>query len=214
MGTIFTAVVDLTDSGSQMDTGPSNNSGGHDMFQLDTWQSADTGGTVVQTEDTGNATDVRIREIKIGQLSDAGDAAAEMLGIKLIRYRQVRGKDTGYGTSADGGQRVVPTPIKGWVDTGGRAISTVKVASDRLAQDTGATVGTTAFTIKEDVIVSEAWNVQAGYWHYPPPLETIVLKAGDRFVVRLTAAADPLTLKGTLLYEEGADVGVTEFKEL
>jgi hypothetical protein len=206
MGTIFLASVDLTDSGAQMDTGPSNAALGHDMWQLDTWQSADTGGTVAQTEDTGNATRTRIREIRIGQHSDAGDAAAELLGVKVIRYRAVRGKDTGGGTSADGGQRVVPRPKDAWIDTGDRSICTVKVANDRLAQDTGATVGSTAFGIPEELLISDVWNIAAGWWYYPPEEEMLTLEPGDRLVVRLSAAADPLTLKGTLVYEEGADI--------
>lgn len=206
MGTIFFAPVDLTDSGAQMDTGPSNATGGHDMWQLDTWQSVDTGGTVPQTEDTGNATRVRLREIRIGQHSDAGDAAAELLGVKIIRYRQVRGKDTGGGTSADGGQRIVPRAKDAWIDTGARSISTVKVANDRLAQDTGATVGATAYTIAEEIIISDTWNIQAGWWYYPPEEEMLTLIPGDRMVVRLTAATDALTIKGTLVYEEGADI--------
>jgi hypothetical protein len=206
MGTIFFASVDLTDSGGQMDTGPSNVAGGHDMWQLDTWQSVDTGHPVPQTEDTGNATRTRLREIRIGQHSDAGDAAAELLGVRIIRYRQVRGKDTGAGTSANGGQRVVPVPKDAWIDTGSRAICTVKVANDRLAQDTGATVGSTAFTIREEIVLSDVWNIAAGWWYYPPEEEMLTLEPGDRMVVRLSAAADPLTLKGTLVYEEGADI--------
>lgn len=199
--TIYTVAVDKTDSGAQMDTGPSNAAAGHDMFVLCTWQNGDTG--VGITEDTGEDARVRIREIRIGQHSDAGDAAAEILGVTLIRDRQIRGVDTGGALFQNGGQVVVPRPKDGWEDTGGAA-SRVTVACDVLAKDTGLSVGASASTIVREVMLSDTFNVAAGWWYTPPEEEVMTMEKGDRFIVRLTNAADPLTMKGTLLFEEFA----------
>ena len=45
-------------------------------------------------------------------------------------------------------------------------------------------------------------NIAAGFWHTPPEEEMIIVEKNDRIVVRLSAAADPLSMNGTLLFEE------------
>ena len=134
----------------------------------------------------------RIREIRIGQFSDFGDPAttAEILGVRVIRYRT-----TDTGGEPSGGVAVVPRNIHGWADTGGYS-SIVSRSHDVLATDTGVAGNVT------EVLISDAFNIAAGWWYYPPEEEMIILDFSDRLVVRMSKAADVLTMNGTLVFEE------------
>lgn len=123
---------------------------------------------------------VHIREIKAGQYSDAGDAQAEMLSLLLMR---------GHTTTGSGGSAVTPAPYH-------------SAQSER----SGATVAKNNTTVATNgdvaTLSAESFNVMGGYRHYPVPEERIVLEPGQRFVVRITAPADALTMNGTILWDE------------
>lgn len=122
-----------------------------------------------------------IREIRLGQYSDPGDAQAEMLSVQIIR---------GYTTSGSGGGSVTPvnlSPVSG----AAAATATVERNNTTVAQDgTGA------------VLLADTFNVMGGWRYYPVPEERIEVGVSQRLVVRITAPADALTMNGTLVYEE------------
>lgn len=128
---------------------------------------------------------VRLREIRVGQYSDAGDAAAELLSLTVIR---------GFTTSGSGGSAF--TPLKPSAHTGAAAAgSTVEINNTTVAQDgTGS------------VMLADAWNVQAPWlWQSPDSARdpnNIWVEPSARIVVRITAPADSLTTNGTLIFEE------------
>lgn len=123
---------------------------------------------------------IRIREVVIGQYSDAGDAAAEILGLQFI---------TGFTVSGSGGSPATPANIEPWSRA---AAATAEVNNTTLA-NTGTTI----------VRRAETWNVQAGYIYRPTDLkEMIMLAPSTRLVIRQTAPADAITMNGTLVYEE------------
>ncbi len=124
---------------------------------------------------------VRIREIRIGQYSDFGDAQAELISILVMR---------GHTTTGSGGSSVTPAPIDAATEAPA-AGSTVKANNTTVAAN-GSPV----------TLVADAWNVAAGWWYYPPEEEQIVLAPSQRLVVRITAPADSITVNGTLLFEE------------
>ncbi len=171
-----------------------------DQFQIKA-PITDTGSTTVGgvlTKFPETACDLRIREIRLGQFTDFGDAAAEILGVKVIRYGGDTGQvDTGAGTTGTN-LRVVPTPLDGHGDTGNRLDQgpRVVVTSALLATDTGV-AGAYSKTL-----ISDSWNIAAGWWYYPPEEEMILLKSGETLVVRTTVPADSLTVTGTLVYEK------------
>lgn len=163
---IYTAVI-------EGDTGVIAVAGGSDQFEL-----------------TAPANSrVRIRECRLGQYSDFGDAAAEILNVRVIMFL---GGDTGGGGN---GVAVTPSPTLGSGDTGGGGCI-VKRSADVKATDTGL-----ATTVTK-TLISDAMNIAAGWWYYPPEEEMIVLEPLDRLVVRCSKATDPLSMAGTLIYEE------------
>jgi hypothetical protein len=132
---------------------------------------------------------VRIREIKLNQYTDFGDAQAEILSVTLIR---------GFTTVGSGGSAVTPTNLESWSRA---AVTTVLANNTTVAQDgTGS------------VLIADAWNVAAG-WSLrdvlsggargiDPADPVIKLASGERLVVRITAPADSITCNGTLVFEE------------
>jgi hypothetical protein len=121
-----------------------------------------------------------IREVLLGQYTDAGDTAAEILSVTIIR---------GFTVAGTGGASVTPASLRG-----GGGTSTATVLRNNT---TVANTGTTA------TLRSEAWNIQAPYIYSPEEEERIIMAPGERLVVRITAPADSITLNGTLVYEEG-----------
>ncbi len=118
---------------------------------------------------------VAITGLHIGQYSDAGDAAAELLSLLIIR---------GYTTTGSGGAAVTPVAL---VPSEATAASTVARNNTGLAAD-----GTPL------ILVADAWNVQVSYrWE-----GRIIIPASTRLVVRITAPADAVTTNGTLVFEE------------
>lgn len=118
--------------------------------------------------------------IYIGQTTEAGDAADEMLGVQIIR---------GFTTSGSGGSAATPTPL--------RPADTAAGFTAEVNNTTLANTGTTT------TLHSDAFNVRAG-WVYIPPLDArpVVNQGNTTLVVRTTAPADSVTFNGTLIVRE------------
>jgi len=121
----------------------------------------------------------RLREVRIGQYSDAGDTEAELLSVQIIR---------GYTTTGSGGAAATPANLRSWSRA---AAATVKRNNTTVAQDGTAVV-----------LLADTFNVASGFWYRPPVEEMIYLDNGERLVVRITAPADGLTTSSTLVFEE------------
>lgn len=121
-----------------------------------------------------------IVSIEIGQTTEAGDAADEMLGVQIIR---------GFTSSGSGGSAATPAPL--------RPADTAAGFSAEVNNTTVATTGTTT------TLHSAAFNVRAG-WMYIPPLDArpVVNQGNTSLVVRLTAPADSVTFNGTMIVRE------------
>lgn len=122
-----------------------------------------------------------IREVVLGQYTDFGDAAAEILSVLMIR---------GNATSGSGGSAATPVNLAS--HTGAKSAGATAEVNNTTVASTGSPV----------TLRAEAWNVQTPYRFYPAPTEQIVVNASERFVVRLTAPADSITMNGTLVFEE------------
>ena len=129
---------------------------------------------------TPATTCVRIREIRLGQYSDFGDAQAEILSVQMI---------TGYTVTGSGGSTITPAIVNR--PSTAVAASTVK-ANNTTVANTGTAV----------TLYSDAWNVQGGWWYCPNEQEMLIIGLSTRFVIRSTAPADSLTMNGTLVFEE------------
>lgn len=124
---------------------------------------------------------VKIVGIELGQSSDAGDAADELLQLSIIR---------GFTVSGSGGSAATPAPLP----------SSVGVASGFAAEVNNTTVANTGTSV---TLMTTCWNVRAGYinW-FPEGCEPGAGQGNTTIVVRTTAPADSLTLSGTLYVEE------------
>ena len=122
---------------------------------------------------------VKIHNIRLGQTSDVGDAAEEILLIKL---------NSGATTSGSGGGSYTPVPIElGDAAFGG----TCEINNTTQAAD-----GT--------IVTHHAWP-----WNVRGPFEIIfepetrpVLSPSRRGVLTIPAPADALTMMGTITFEE------------
>jgi hypothetical protein len=121
---------------------------------------------------------VRIYEFVMGQYSDAGDAAAELLSVTILR---------GYTTTGSGGASITPVNISG--ASADAALSTVT------RNNTSVASGGSPATVRAD-----AWNVQGPYTYNSD--NNFIIEAGQRMVFRISAPADELTLNATLVFEE------------
>ena len=128
---------------------------------------------------------VRLLELDIGQYTDFGDAAAEILSISIHR---------GHTTSGSGGSTVTPANLDPYSRVAGATV-----------EANNTTVATTAGVL----LWSTAWHIQAGFvWrpledvHEAPYRRHILIKPSQRLVVRITAPADSITVNGTMLFEE------------
>jgi hypothetical protein len=128
---------------------------------------------------------VRIREVRLGQYTDFGDAAAEILSILFV---------SGYTVSGSGGSTATPVNLSRH-SGGASAVTTVETNNTTVA-NTGTAI----------VLLADAWNIQAPFlWQCPEnPLDNanIYIEGGGRFVVRITAPADSITLNATIVFEE------------
>lgn len=122
---------------------------------------------------------VKIHNIRLGQTSDVGDAAEEILLIKL---------NSGATTSGSGGGSYTPVPIElGDAAFGG----TCEINNTTQAAD-----GT--------IVTHHAWP-----WNVRGPFEIIfepetrpVISPSRRCVLTIPAPADALTMMGTITFEE------------
>lgn len=124
---------------------------------------------------------VFIREIRLAQYSDFGDAQAEILSVLVKRGATVTGS---------GGSAVTPVNLAG--HTGAATAASTVAANNTTPAGTGTIV----------TLISDAWNVSAGWFYTPKRSEAISLKKSQRLVVSITAPADAITLNGTLIFEE------------
>jgi hypothetical protein len=124
---------------------------------------------------------VAIREIRLGQFTEFGDAQAEVLGILLM---------TG-STSGGGGATLTPRNIAAY--TGAlTASSSVTGPSTTLASTTSAVLR-----------LADSWNVAAGWFYKPDLRERLILGLNQRVVLRLASTPnDPITLNGTIVLQE------------
>jgi len=126
---------------------------------------------------------IAILAVEFGQISDAGDAAAEILGVRFTR---------GMTVSGSGGSTVTPKNTSGLTNALASAITSVEVNNTTQANTTGVD------------IFSTVWNVQVPFvWKAGQYQDEIIkLEIAQRFTVAITAPADSLTMYGTLTYEE------------
>lgn len=131
---------------------------------------------------------VLIHDIKLGQYTDFGDAAAEILSVQVIR---------GFTVSGSVGTAATPANLQSWA-----------AAATAVVEINNTTVANTGTGV---VLISDTFNIAAG-WSLRDvlslpnsdgrPKQGIWLDAGERLVVRITAPADSITMNGTLVFEE------------
>lgn len=123
---------------------------------------------------------VEIVGIELGQSSDAGDAADELLQISIIR---------GHTTSGSGGSAPTPAPL-----------NPNDTAAGFTAEVNNTTVASTGTTT---TLQTGCWNVRAGYinW-FPEGMRPTASQGNTTIVVRQTAPADAITMSGTLYVRE------------
>ena len=121
---------------------------------------------------------VVIHSIRIAQYSDVGDAAAEMLPVQITR-----------STGASGSSGTTPTA---------RPHHLGDAAFGGTVEVNNTTQATTTV-----VVLSDAFNIRAGWLYNPPPDERIVISPSGILVVELPVApADELTMQGSITFEE------------
>lgn len=123
---------------------------------------------------------VVIREIVIGQYSDAGDAEAEILSITLLAG----------STAASGGSAITPRNVE-------RHTGAPTAGSSVLGPST-----TVASTASAELIYADVANVAAGWVYRPDVAERPILEPSERLALRISAPADALTANGTITFEE------------
>ena len=122
---------------------------------------------------------IRIYSVKIGQTSDAGDAEAELLPVQLSRSDMT---------------------ING---SGGSSATPAKHSPGSSAAATVCEINNTTQSTVTTVIVSDVFNVQAGWVYLPPPEERITILPTEGFIVELLVAPDDsLTMSGSVTFEE------------
>jgi len=128
----------------------------------------------------GSSTRVVIREIRLGQYSEFGDAQSELLSLQIL---------TG-STAASGGTSITPRNVAS--HTGApSATSTVVGPSTTLASTSSAVER-----------FADVWNVAAGFLLSPLPAERLVLNPSQRMVLRMNAPNDAMTINGTVTFQE------------
>ncbi len=144
-----------------------------------------TGTTVVQdlfSLVAGAASVICIHECHIGNESEFGDAAAEMLDIQISRFE-------GAFSIGSGGS----TPTEEPTHTGSPAATT----SGR-TNDTTITSGGTEAVMKQDT-----FHVAGGFHYVPTPKARVWVSPTDAFVVGLmTVPDDAINLRGYIVWEE------------
>lgn len=123
---------------------------------------------------------VILREVRIGQYSDFGDAQAELLSVSIV---------TGSSDPSEG-SAITPRNVMSHAGAP-TADSVVAGPSTGLASASG--------TVER---WADTFNVAAGLLYAPAPDEQITINPGQNLVVRITAPNDELTMSGTLTFQE------------
>lgn len=134
---------------------------------------------------------VAIREIFLGQYSDFGDAQAELLSVLLIR---------GHGTAGSGGSVLTPVNLSPF--TGALVAGSTVLANNTTVAVNGAGSPKT--------LRAAVWNLQGafgGFLYRPKARDRIIVEKSQRFVCRITAPADSITLNASILFEEVGRAG-------
>ncbi len=125
----------------------------------------------------------KLRGLKLGQLSEVGDAAEE--GVSITIYRM-----TATVTSGSGGSTVTPSPI-----------DSADIAFGGACEMNNTTVATTSgsSTVMEEL----AWNIRSSPFETYWPDWAIKAKQGEGLIIRLnTTVADDVTASITVWLEE------------
>lgn len=125
---------------------------------------------------------VLIHAIYLSQSTDVGDAAEEMLRVKIIR---------GHTTGGSGGSAPTPAPLG----------SSADAAAGFTAEVNNTTIASAGTAVD---LHAETFNIRAGLVYIPTPeARPGASQANTTLVVRLMAApADALSMSGTLIVEE------------
>lgn len=123
---------------------------------------------------------VALREIRLSQYSDFGDAQAELLPLQLMVGTS--SVSTGAALAPQNVQRHAGAPTAGTAVVG---------PSTALASTAAAAM-----------ILADAWNVQPGWWWSPPADQHIILSPGQRAVIRMGVPNDSITMNGTVIFQE------------
>jgi hypothetical protein len=125
---------------------------------------------------------IALHGFMLGQSTEVGDAAEEMMRIKVIR---------GHATVGSAGSAPDAVPL----DCAGAADAATCRANDTTIASTGTAVD----------LLADCFNERSGYqfWWTPETRPTCSEANGIRIVIRLMAApADSVTMNGTLYFEE------------
>jgi hypothetical protein len=126
---------------------------------------------------------VKLRGMKLGQLSEVGDAAEEGVSITIYRF-------TATVTSGSGGSAITASPL----DVADAAFGgAVEMNNTTVATTSGAS------TILEEL----AWNIRSSPFETWWPDFAPIFKQGEALIVRLnTTPADDITASLTFYLEE------------
>ena len=126
---------------------------------------------------------VLIHAVFLSQSSDVGDAAEEILRVKIIRLPATV-------TSGTGGASATPVPL-----------DVNDAAAGAVCEVLNTAVATTSGTAVD--IHSDAFNIRVGWVYMPTPEMRPRVNNAEGIVVRLMAATvDELTMSGTVYIEE------------
>ena len=126
---------------------------------------------------------IKIHGIYLAQSTEVGDAAEEMLLVRIIR---------GHATIGSGGSNPTPRPQDAGDNASG--ITTNSRVNDTTIASAGSPVN----------LHSDAFNVRTGWLYLPTPEMRPRCSETDGFIVvrLLTTPADSITMTGTLYFEE------------
>jgi hypothetical protein len=123
---------------------------------------------------------VVVREIRLGQFSEFGDAQSELLSLRfLFGSTSVSSGATVTGANV---QRHTGAPSAG---------SSVLAPSTTVASSASAAGG-----------LADSWNVAGGWYYKPEIVERPVLAPGTRFALRQSTPNDAVSLNGTIVLQE------------
>lgn len=128
----------------------------------------------------GSSSRVVVREIRLGQYTEFGDAQAELLSLQLM---------TG-STAPSSGAAIVPINVR---THAGAPIATSSVVGPST---------TLASTASATLRFADVWNVAAGLLYAPLPEDRIVVEPSQALVLRMSAPNDAMTVNGTLVFQE------------